>query len=142
MLLIILRHRLVPMFLHLFGRVLRFVLLLTFLVLQGHAPVPCNPPQPEDADIREEPDASAAGNAVPAVNAEIVLVETGDSEDSSPFRVKRSRPLDAEDHATLGDVVPSAAPFAGPSPSAVAPALPPKRARLGGLGRPRGARVG
>src|ERR1044071_6447308 len=142
MLLIILRRRLVPMFLHLFGRVPSFVLLLILLVLQGHAPVPRNPPEPEDADIREEPDASAADNAAPATNAEIVLVETGDSEDSSPFRVKRSRPLDAEDHAALGYVVPSAAPSAGPSPSAVAPAPPPKRARLGRLGRPRGARVG
>src|ERR1041385_3671885 len=105
MLLIILRRRLVSMFLHLFGRVPSFVLLLTLLVLQGHAPMPCNPPQPEDADSREEPNASAADNAASAVNAEIVLVETGDSEDSSPFCVKRSRPLDAEDHAVLGDVV-------------------------------------
>ena len=103
--------------------------------------MPCNPPQPEDADIREEPDASAADNAAPAVNAEIVLVETGDSEDSSPFRVKRSRPLDAEDHAALGDDVRPAAPFAGPSPSAAAPAAPPKRVRLGRLGRPGAARV-
>ena len=142
MLLVILRRWLVPMFLHLFGRVPSFALLLTLLVLQGHAPVPCNPPQPEDADIREEPDASAADNVAPVVNAEIVLVETGDSEDSSPFRVRRSRPLDVEDHAALGDVVPSAAPLAGLSPSTVAPAPPPKRARLGRLMRPRGARVG
>src|ERR1044071_2357507 len=141
MLLIILRRRLVPMFLHLFGRVPSFVLLLILLVLQGHAPVPCNPPQPEDADIREEPDASAADNVASAVDAEIVLVDTGDSEDSSPFRVKRSRPLDVEDHVALGDDVPPADPFAGPSPSAAAPAPPPKRDRLGRLGRPRAARV-
>src|ERR1041385_9101838 len=131
MLLIIFHRQLVPMFLRLFGRVPSFVLLLTLLVLQGHAPMPCNPSQPEDADIREEPDASAADNVAPAVNVEIVLVETEDSEDSSPFRVKRSRPLDAEDHAVLGDVVPSAAHFAGPSPSALAPAPPPKIVRLG-----------
>src|SRR4051812_39802439 len=120
MLLIILRRRLVPVFIHLFGRVPSFVLLLTLLALQGHAPVPCNPPQPEDADILEEPDASVADNAAPAVDAEIVLVETRDSVDSSPFRVKRPRPLNAEDHAALGDDAPPAAPFAGPSPSAAA----------------------
>ena len=104
--------------------------------------MPCNPPQPEDADILEEPGASAADGAAPAVDAKIVLVETGDSEDSSPFRVKRSRPLSTEDHAALDDDVPPAAPFAGPSPLAVAPAAPPKRVRLGRLGRPRAARVG
>src|ERR1041385_4364608 len=142
MLLIILHRRLVPVFIHLFGRVPSFALLLTLLASQGHAPVPCNPPQPEDADILEEPGASAADDAAPAVDAEIVLVETGDSEDSSPFRVKRSRPLSAEDHAALDDDVLPAAPFAGPSPSAATPAAPPKRVRLGRLVRPRAARVG
>ena len=59
--------------------------LLTLLVLQDHAPVLCYPPQPEDADILEEPGASAANDAVPTVDVDAVLVETGDSEDSSPF---------------------------------------------------------
>ena len=104
--------------------------------------MPCNPPQPEDADILEEPGASAADDSAPTVDAEVVLVETGDSEDSSPFRMKRSRPLHAEDHDALSDVVPPDAPFAGPSPSAAAPAAAPKRVRLGRLERPRAARVG
>ena len=142
MLLIILRRRLVSVFIRLFGQVPSFALLLTLLALQGHAPALCNPPQPEDADILEEPGASAADDAAPTVDAEAVLVETGDSEDSSPFRVKRSRPLSAEDHDALGDVVPPAAPFAGPSPSAATPAAAPKRVRLGRLRRPRAARVG
>src|SRR3954467_9893788 len=64
-----------------------------------------NPPQPEDANIREEPDASAAEDAAPSVDANALagatgadesmgaaLPGTGDSEDSNPFRVKRSRP--------------------------------------------------
>ena len=104
--------------------------------------MPCNPPQPEEANIFEEPGASAADDATPIADAEAVLVETGDSEDSSPFRVKRSRPLSAEDHDALRDVVPPAAPFAGPSPSAAAPAAAPKRVSLGSLKRPRAAHVG
>src|ERR1041385_8054627 len=142
MLLIILRRRLVSVFIRLFGQVPSFSLLLTLLALQGHAPAPCNPPQPEDANILEEPGASAADDAAPTVDAEIVLVETRDSEDSSPFRVKRSRPLNAEDHDALGDAVPPAAPFTEPSPSAATPAAAPKRVRLGRLRRPRAARVG
>ena len=115
---------------------------MTLLALQGHAPALCNPPQPEDADILEEPGASAADDAAPTVDAEAVLLETGDSEDSSPFRVKRSRPLGAEDHDALSDAVPPGALFAGPSPSAATPAAAPKRVRLGRLGHPRAARVG
>ena len=70
----------------------------------------CNPPQPEDADIQEELDAFAAVDAAPSVDASVLagatgadesagaeLPETGDSEESAPFRVKRSRPLGAED---------------------------------------------
>ena len=84
-----------------------------------------NPPQPEDTDILEEPDASIADDAARAAGAGAVLVESGDSEDSGPFRVKRSLPGSVEDH----DVVAATAPSAEPSPSSAAP----KRNRLGKL---------
>ena len=96
--------------------------------------MPCNPPQPEDADILDEPGASAADDAAPTVDVEAVLLETGDSEDSSPFCVKRSRPLSAEDLDALSDAVPPAAPFDEPSPSTAALASAPKKVRLGKLG--------
>ena len=79
-----------------------------------------------------------ADDAAPTVGADAVLVESGDSEDSSPFRVKKSRPFSAEDHDALGDVVPPAAPSTEPSPSSAAP----KRVRLGRLWRSRAARSG
>ena len=104
--------------------------------------MPCNPPQLEDADIIDESGGSAADDAALTVDVEAVLLETGDSEDSSPFRVKRSRPLSAEDLDALSDTVPPAAPLAEPSPSAAALAAVPKRVRLGRLGRPRAARGG
>ena len=93
-----------------------------------------NPPQPEDADILEEPGASIADDAARSTGAGTLLVESGDSEDSGPFRVKRSRPGSFEDH----DVVASAAPSAEPSPSSAAP----KRNRLGRLWRARPAQSG
>ena len=62
-----------------------------------------NPTQPEDADIRDEPDASAVDDvalsvdvSVPAgatgadESAGVELPGTGDSEDSDPLRIKRS----------------------------------------------------
>ena len=63
---------------------------MLLLALQGHAPVLNNPPQPEDADILKEPGASAADDAAPIVDAGAELPKTGDSEDSNPFRMKRS----------------------------------------------------
>ena len=105
------------------------------LALQGHAPVLNNPPQPEDADILEEPGASGADDVAPTVDVGAVLLETRDSEDSSPFRVKRPRPLGAEDLDASSDAVLPAAPSAKPSPSVAAP----KRVRLGRLGCPRAA---
>ena len=69
-------HRLVSVFIWLFGQVPSFALLLTLLALQGHAPALCNPPQPEDADILEEPGASATDDVVPTVDPEVVLLET------------------------------------------------------------------
>ena len=103
------------------------------LALQGHAPVQNNPPQPEDADILEELGASAADDAALSVDAGARLPETGDSEDSNPFRVKRSRPLGAEDLDASSDAVPPAAPSTEPSP----PAAAPKRSRLGRMTRRR-----
>ena len=81
-----------------------------------------NPPQPEDADILEEPNASAADDAARATGAGPVIVESGDSEDSGPFRVKRSRPGSFEDRDDVAPAVPSV----DPSPSSAAP----KRNRL------------
>ena len=37
--------------------------------LQGHGPLLNNPPQPEDADIRDEPGASAADEGAPSADA-------------------------------------------------------------------------
>ena len=64
----------------------------------------------------------------------VVLVESGDSEDSGPFRVKRSRPGSVDDH----DAIAAAAPSAEPSPSSAAP----KRNRLARLWRVRPAQSG
>ena len=112
--------------------------MMMLLALQDHAPVLNNPPLPEDADILEEQGASGADDVAPTVDVGAVLLETGDSEDSSPFCVKRSRPLGTEDLDISSDAVLPAAPSAEPSPSAAAP----KRVRLGRLGRPRAARGG
>ena len=125
--------------------------LTMLLALQGHVPVMNNPPQPEDADIREEPDASAADDAAPSVDANVLadatgaddsmgaeLPETGDSEDSNPFRVKRSRSSCAEDLDMTSDAVPPSAPSTEPSP----PVASPKRSRLGRLVRVRTKRGG
>ena len=109
--------------------------MMMLLALQGHAPVLNNPPQAEDADILEEPGASGADDVAPTVDVGAVLLETGDSEDSSPFRVKWLRPLGAEDLDASSNAVLPAAPSAEPSPSAAAP----KRVRLGRLGCPRTA---
>src|SRR3954463_379630 len=118
------------------------------LALQGHVPVMNNPPEPEDADIRDEPDASAAEDAAPWVDASVLagatgadesmgadLPETGDSEDSNPFRVKRAQPPGTEDLDASSDAVPPAAPSTEPS----FPSAAPKRSRLGRLVRPRTA---
>ena len=108
------------------------------LALQDHAPVLNNPPPPEDDDILEEPSASAADDAAPIVDAGAELTETRDSEDSNPFRMKRSRPLGAKDLDVSSYAVPPAVPSTEPSPSIAAP----KRSRLGRLMRPRAVRDG
>ena len=93
-----------------------------------------NPPHPEDAEIVDEPSAAVADDAARPAGAGAVLVESGDSEDSGPFRMKHSRPGSVEDH----DAVAAAAPPADPSPSSAAP----KRNRLGKLWRVRPAQSG
>ena len=93
-----------------------------------------NPPQPEDADILEEPGASIADDPARAAGGGTVLVESGDSEDSGPFRMKRSRPVSVEDRDAVAPAVPSAE----PSPSSAAP----KKNRLGKLWRVRLAQSG
>ena len=111
----------------------------------------CIPPQPEDADIREEPDASGADDSAPSVGASVLtgatgddesmgveLPRTGDSEELSPFRVKRSRPSGAEDLDATSGVVPLSAPSTEPSP----PVVVCKRPRFGRLLRTRYARGG
>ena len=105
-----------------------------------------NPPQPEDGDICEEPNASVAKDAAPRVDDSMLmsaigadesmgadLPETGDSEDSNPFRVKRSRPSEVDDLDALSDAASPAALSTEPS----LPAAAPKRSRLGRLMRPR-----
>ena len=93
-----------------------------------------NPPQPEDAEILDEPGTAVAYGAARPAGAEAVLVESRDSEDSGPFRVKRSRPGSVEDH----DAIAPAAPSGEPSPSSAAP----KRNRLARLWRVRPAQSG
>ena len=95
------------------------------LALQDRNPELRNPPQPEDADILEEPNASAAEDAARIAGVVPVVVESGDIEDSGPFRVKRSRP----------DAV---APVAASAEPSSAPAVP-RRNRLWHV---RGARSG
>ena len=126
-------RRFVSLFFRLLLKSTWFACLVKLLALQGHAPVLCNPPQPEDADILEEPGASAADGAALIVDAEAELPGTGDSEDSNPFRVKRSRPLSAEDLDVSSYAVPPATPSSEPSPSASVA----KRTRFGRLTRPR-----
>lgn len=67
-----------------------------------------NPPQPEDADILEEPNASAAEGVARSAGMGPMIVESGDSEDSGPFRVKRSCPGSFGDRDTAAPVAPAA----------------------------------
>ena len=83
--------------------------------------------------MREEPKVSGADGAAPGVVVGVELPETGDSEDSSPFRVKRSCPVNTESPDVLDDAAPPAGPSSEPTPSAAAP----KKPRLGRLSRHR-----
>src|SRR3954465_6134855 len=93
----------------------------------------CNPPQPEDADIHDEPDASAADHAAPSADisvpagatgvdesAGVELPGTGDSEDSDPLRIKRSRSSGIDGHDVTSGTVPPTVPCTEPSPPVVA----------------------
>ena len=44
----------------------------------------CNPPQPEDADIHKEPDASAADDVAPSVDDSVLAGATGADESELP----------------------------------------------------------
>ena len=54
-----------------------------------------NPPQPKDAEIRDELDATAfdggASGADAGESAGVELPTAGDSENSNPLRIKRNR---------------------------------------------------
>ena len=83
--------------------------------------------------MREEPEVSGADGAAPDVVVGVEVPETGDSEDSSPFRVKRSRPVNTESPDVLDDAAPPAGPTSEPPPSTAAP----KKPKLGRLSRRR-----
>ena len=119
-------------------------LLMMLFALQGHVPLLNNPPQPEDADIRDEPGASAADEGAPSADASepagatgvgesagANLPGTGDSVDSDPLRIKRSRSsgVNGRDATSGSGTVSPTVPPVEPSPSAAAP----KSLRLGRL---------
>ena len=114
------------------------------LALQGHVPVLNNPPQPEDADIRDESGASAADDVAPSADvsvpagatgvdefAGVELPGTGESEDSDPYCIKRSRSSGVDGHDATSGTVPPTVPSTEPSPPVVAR----KNPRLGRLVR-------
>ena len=91
-----------------------------------------NPPQPEDAEILDEPDAAAfdggASGADAGESAGGRLPTAGDSEDSSPLRIKLNRSSSANEHdAAGGGDFPPPAPSAVPCP----PTATPKRRKFG-----------
>ena len=126
-------------------------LLMTFFALQGHVPLLYNPPQPEDAVIHDEPDASAADDVTPIgdvsvpvgatgadESAGVELPGTGDSEDSDPLRIKRSQSSGVDDRDATSGAVPPDVPSAEPSPPVVAR----KKPRLGRMVRTHYERTG
>ena len=109
-----------------------------------------NPPQPEDAEILDEPDAADVGPASAGDGCALgedagesaggKLSATDDGEDSSPLRIKRNRSSSVnEPDAAGGDAdFPPAAPSAVPCP----PSDAPKRLKFGILLRPGTAPAG
>ena len=103
-----------------------------------------NPPQPEDAEIHDEPDAAAVdGGASGADAGEATggkLPTAGDSEDSSPLRIKRNRSSSANDRdaAGGGDGLPPVVPSVVSCP----PSAAPKKRKYGMLLRPGAAPAG
>ena len=115
---------------------------MTFFALQGHVPLLNNPPQPKDADICDELGTVAANEGAPSADvgepagapgvgesAGAKLLGTGDSKDSDPLRIKRSRSSGVDGRDATSGTVPPTVPSAEPSPSAAAP----KKRRLGRL---------
>ena len=103
--------------------------------MQGHTSLLSNPPQPEDAEILDEPDVAVfdggASGADVGESAGGKLPAAGDSEDSSPLRIKRNRSSSTNEHdaAGGGDDFPPAAPSFVPCP----PVAFPKRRKFGVL---------
>src|SRR4051794_20869024 len=99
---------------------------MMLFTLQGHVPLLINPPQPEDDEIHDEPDAAAVDGGTPgadvgeSVGAE--LPTAGDSEESNPLRIKRTQysGADGRDAASGSGDLPPATPPAVPHPSAAA----------------------
>ena len=95
--------------------------------MQGHIPLPSNPTQPEDAEIRDEPDAVAvdvgASGADAGESAGVELLTARDSEDSDPLRIKRNRSssTNERDATSGGGDFPPPALSPVPCPSATAP---------------------
>ena len=119
---------------------------MTFFTPQDHFPLLNNPPQSEDADIRDEQGIVASDEGAPSADASepvgapgvdesagAELPWAGDSEDSDPLRIKRLRSsgADGRDATSGSGIVPPSIPPAGSSPSVAAP----KRRRLGRLVR-------
>ena len=88
-----------------------------------------NPPQPEDADILDEPSevdadplpasdggASGASGAVVVESIGVPPPGADDSEDSSPLRVKHTRPASGRDAVGDGDELPAVVRPAVPCP--------------------------
>ena len=94
-----------------------------------------NPPQPKDAEIRDEPNAGTVDGGASGADADesagVELPTAGDSEDSNPLQNKRNRSSSANEHdaASRGGDLPPPAPSSMPCPSAAAP----KRRRFGKL---------
>ena len=92
-----------------------------------------NPPQPEDADIRDEPDAAVVGDGASGADAGesmgFELPTAEDSGESDPLRIKRTRPSGANEPnaaSGVGDLPP-------PAPSAVPRSSAPKWRKFGKL---------
>ena len=92
-----------------------------------------NPPQPEDADIHDKPDAAVVGDGASGADAgesmHVELPTAEDSGESDPLRIKHTRPSGANEPdaaSGVGDLPP-------PAPSDVPHSSAPKRRKFGKL---------
>ena len=92
-----------------------------------------NPPQPEDADIHDEPDAVVLGDGASSAyvgeSAGVELPTAEDSGESDPLQIKRARPSGANEPdaaSGVGDLPP-------PAPPTVAHSSARKRRNFGKL---------